>query len=133
MFKGHQGGQSLECVYTSPQREIERPETVLTNDKSLEVITASASLSSDGKEMLITLTNADLEKSYTYSIEVVGSFVPASGHSYVLAADPRAQNTFEDPEHVRKRMHSVTICDGTISVQLQPCSVVSVGLTKAEK
>ena len=133
MFKGHQGGQSLECLYTSPKREIERLETVVTADKSLEVITVSASLSQDEKEMLITFTNADLEKSYAYNIEVVGSFVPASGHSYILAADPRAQNTFEEPEHVKKRKHSVTISDGAISLRLPPCSVVSVSLTKVTK
>jgi len=149
MFKGHQGGQAVETLHTTPRREIEGretvpisdefsivpttsgrrgDETVLTNDKSLDIVTASASLSGDRKQMLITFTNADLEKSYTYDAEIVGSFLPASGVARVLAADPRAQNTFAEPENVTARRHSVSVSDGRVSVELPPCSVVSVAL-----
>jgi alpha-L-arabinofuranosidase len=132
MFKGHQGGHAVESLHTTPQMAIESPETVLTTDKSLDVVTASVSLSPDRQQMLITFTNADLEKAFTYDIDVVGSLVPASGTSRVLTADPRAQNTFEEPERVKARKHPVVFSDGRLSVQLPPCSIVSICLAGTE-
>ena len=132
MFKDHQGGTALEFVHTSPRRKIIDSDILMTEDKYIDYITVSVSLSQDGKQMLITFTNADLDDSYQYDIEIHGEFVPCSTSVSVLAANPHDQNTYTEPEKVKTLMSSISITTGTVSIRLPPSSVVALSLTKAE-
>lgn len=133
MFKGHQGGQALKLVCSTPRKEIESKATILTQDTSLDVVTASASLSEDGQQMLVTFTNADLERSYTYDLEIFGDFSPFIASCRVLAADPHAENTFDDPDRVKPKDQIVEISKPGVTLELPPCSVVALELEKNHK
>lgn len=126
MFKNHQGGKALDLIHSTPQAEIDK-NLVLTAKTRLDMITFSASIRD--KEMLVTMTNADLRNTRRYAIDLTGQFQPSSGQARVLLADPHAQNTFEKPDQVKPREQKFSLNDSKITIELPPCSITALKLS----
>lgn len=131
MFKHHQGGRALGLLHSSKSVEIEDESIILTGQRRIDVVTASASLSEDGEELMLTMTNANLDDGYEYSVQIDGPFHAAEASCRVLAANPWAQNTFDDPERVRPKEESVKRTGDRFVVDLPPSSVVAVTFRRA--
>ena len=131
MFKGHQGGTVLGQVYTSPRHAIPDRAYALNGDPTMDIVSASSSLNAAGNELLLTFCNGDLETSHRYQVDIAGPFVPASGCIQVLAADPQAENTFDEPDRLHPVTRTLDLAKGALVVDLPPCSVVAVTLRKA--
>jgi alpha-N-arabinofuranosidase len=137
MFQDHQGGSVLDMLYESPQRDVEAmteagPKTdIVTTHNTFDLVTASASRCADGRGVLLTWTNADLEKGYEYEIDWVGTSALTGAAGRVLAADPHAQNTFDEPERVQPRPAQATVTSGRLRLTLPPCSVAALRLSEA--
>lgn len=125
MFKNHQGADALDLIYTSPQFEFEQKNPAWSG--KIDKVTASASIDNT-KEILLTMTNADLEKSYDYEIDLVGSGFPATINARVLTADPRAGNTYEAPDAITPKTLKASLKDNKLTLTLPACSVVALSL-----
>jgi alpha-N-arabinofuranosidase len=125
MFKGHQGADVLQMVHTSPTFEFDK-KNVCRDDNKIDKVSASATKSANTGEILLTMTNADLEKSYDYEIDLVGKSEIKNVEGSILVADPRASNTFEKPDEIKSRKHNVVLANGRIRVTIPACSVIAV-------
>jgi alpha-N-arabinofuranosidase len=128
MFKGHQGGEALECLHTRPRREIRSAATRMRKDALMDLVTVSASKSQQSGKMLITLTNADPEETFAYDVELVGRFTAISASARVLAAEPQDANTFTEPDRVQARNLAVDLSENRVRVRLPPCSVTALAV-----
>ena len=92
LYQGHQGANAIETIVTD-------------NETLAESLSVSAS-TKDGKT-LVTIGNLSVHNDVEVSLETLGVALPANGKIKTLAADdPRAHNTFDNPEAV-----TVKVCD----------------------
>jgi alpha-L-arabinofuranosidase len=129
MFKGHQGGAMLETHLTSPGLNVRdivsKPDFICSTRETVSHATASATLSADGTALTLTMTNADLEKTLSYSGEICGAAAASLLSARVLRDDPRAQNTYDEPDKVRPEKLDLKVRNNKFNIELPPCSVVA--------
>ncbi|MBQ8340926.1 MAG: alpha-L-arabinofuranosidase [Clostridia bacterium] len=98
MFKGHMGATAIRTAIENPSISYKSPKD--GKEQSVKQFTTSASVK-DGI-MTVTLTNADLKKDETISLEIVGGKAAGNAKVTVLHTDdPDTVNTFEEPENVK--------------------------------
>ncbi len=114
LYKDHQDADAVYC-YTD----------FVTEYEQVPFVTASASVK-DGK-LTITMTNASLNDSVAIESSISGMKVSAAS-ARVLTNEVHACNDFDDTDRVVPVAHPVSVADNTLSVELPPCSVVSVTL-----
>jgi len=128
MFKGHQGGKVLPMLLSSPRRAISAEEAKVTLVPEFKVVSASATLSADAATILLSACNADLRTSQQYDVRLVGpAKYGAQARCRVLAADPHAQNSYDQPDRVGPRKATTLTAgkSGSWKVTLPPSSVVT--------
>jgi alpha-N-arabinofuranosidase len=132
MFKAHQGGKVLSALVSSGRKEIppSLKEHRFFDRGELSVVTASATLSPDGQSILLSATNADLEKSFDYEVRFVGELKPRGTiNCRILADDPHAQNSYDQPDRVQPRQAKASLDKaGTVKVTLPPCSIATLSI-----
>jgi alpha-N-arabinofuranosidase len=126
MFRGHQGSYALPLLHSSPRVEVVDKDVIMTGDSHLDVLTCSASISGDRKEVLLTVTNADIVETYSCEVELRGLFNAVGASCRTLAAAPWAHNTFEDTARVRPKEDPIMVCDNRFAIELPPSSVLAV-------
>ena len=114
LYKEHQDADAVYC-YTD----------FITEYEKVPFVTASASVR-DGK-LTITMTNASLNDSAAIESSISGMKV-SKASARVLTNEVHACNDFDDPDHVTPVAHPVSVADNTLTLELPPCSVVSVTL-----
>ena len=98
MYKGHMGGTAVRTALENPVITYKSPKD--GSAKTTKQFSHSASVK-DGV-LTVTLTNADLKKDETISLEVVGGKAIGNAAVTVLhTEDPDTVNTFEEPENVK--------------------------------
>ena len=118
MFKGHMGATLL---YSAVDNETEN---------GVRCLSQCASVREDGS-ILLTLSNASLEKNYEICCQLPGVDVSSvcarsPGDARILTGDVRACNTFDQPERVKPAPMPVTLENGLIRFTLPRCSVAAV-------
>lgn len=114
LFKTHQNG---DLVYSFCQNEEAGSNT------KIPMISHSASIKNG--EMTITFANCSLEESAEINCDIT-NFNYKSAESRILTGESRDYNDFDNPEKITINNHNAQLIDGGLSLQLPPCSVVTV-------
>ena len=117
MNRGHHDADSLPVVLRSvPTREVDGAEVALV----------SSTASRRGDEVLLSLTNLDLERPVEVCYELCGGTVTGATGLVLTADTPQAHNTAADPDRVVPRPLPVTVQPGTVRVTLPPAAYATV-------
>ena len=117
MYKEHQGATLVES----------ENEGFIQN--GAQMISTSVSKNENG-DLLVTASNASLYDAVKLEIDT-GDFVPSKAEARVLtSANARDYNTFDAPETVKPAPAAASAEGGKTYIELPPCSVVSVKLSK---
>ncbi len=114
LFKEHQDGEAVYCFCENENA---------CDGKNVPMISSSASVK-DGV-MTITLANCSLDEAADISCSVC-NFSGAQAAAKILTGDARAFNDFDTPNTVNIQDYAVDMKDGVLSLELPPCSVVTV-------
>lgn len=113
MYSPHMGNVAVKVDAESPvikepsKMDYPRPQRGL---EPLRAVSASASLSQDGRQLVITLVNQSLDEDLDVEINLIGNYEVYEGLSMILNAnDVRAYNEFDAPENVRMREEELTV------------------------
>lgn len=112
LYKEHQDADAVYCYN----------DTVCEYEK-VPMVTSSASVKEN--KMTLTLTNSSLTDSATIACTTAG-FAGKTASARILSNEVHAHNTFDEPECVTIKDWDVSLCNNQISLQIPPCSVVSV-------
>ena len=117
LFKEHQDAECMESELTG----FDRSGTPMI----------SCSVSEKDGALLITVSNADLTEEAELTVDL-GGFPAAQAEGMMLTApDPRAFNSFDEPERVKPVPCSAVLSGGTAAIRLPACSVVSLRLRRS--
>lgn len=114
LFKEHQDGEAVYCFCENENA---------CDGKNVPMISSSASVK-DGV-MTVTLANCSLNEAAYISCDVC-NFGGAQATAKILTGDARAFNDFDTPDTVNIQDYAVDMKDGVLSLELPPCSVVTV-------
>ena len=115
LYKHHMGNYALKVEIQSPiirevQREQEAPWAPKRKLKPLQALDASASLSKDGKTLILTLVNQSLYDDFNVEIRLAGNKEVEKGELSVLTAqNVREHNTFDFPSKVAPTEEPVNV------------------------
>jgi alpha-N-arabinofuranosidase len=121
MFKVHQGETFLPVELTSPDYAF--------GDQKIPAVSASATRSSDGKIVHLSLVNTHPGRSVTLKVALTG-IAPAAATGRLLTAPTiQAHNTFVAPDTVKPvAFTGVTLGTGSLEVRLPAKSVAVIEL-----
>ena len=118
MFSKRGRGLSLQTSITGP---------TYSAGKYGEVRTVDLTALVDGDELHVFATNRSLDTSAPLEIALAdGSIAKLVSAEIVNGTDPKAENSFEDPDVVTaKPFEQITVANGSASAQLPPLSVTA--------
>ena len=121
MFKVHQGGTFLPVELTSPDYAF--------GDQRIAAISASATRSTDGRAVHLSLVNTNPSLGVTLKVALAG-FTPATAVGRLLTAPTmQAHNTFAAPDAVKPvAFTGVMLTAGSLEVRLPAKSVAVIEL-----
>ncbi len=120
MFRDHQNARLLTTDL--------KCEDYIFGDKKIPAISASASISNEGK-ILITLANLNPGKDIVISCPVIGFTIKNINGQILTAEQMNAHNTFENPDNVKTiEFKGFKVKDDIITVTLPSKSVVALEL-----
>lgn len=115
LYKEHQDAQ---LVYSHTEKIYEQEIDILSHSVSVK-----------NNKMLITASNASLDKEIELECEI-GGFDFSSVSGKILTAEVHAYNDFDNTENVAiKELEGIAAENGTVKFTLPPCSVVAVTLS----
>lgn len=115
LYKEH---QDADCVYCYTD--------YVSDFKDVPLVSSSASVK-DGK-LTITLTNASLTDSASVEAELAG-ITCTTASARILTDEVHAHNDFDNPDRVGIKDYTASITGNKLSVELPPCSIVTVVLS----
>jgi alpha-N-arabinofuranosidase len=118
MYSSRRYGRSLQPRVEGPGYSTKKYGTVTTIDSSAIL---------DGDQLTVFVTNRSLEDTAPFTVALadrsIGAFVDGS---IVTGDDPKASNSFEEPDHiVATPFEAVVVEGGRASTQLPPLSVTA--------
>ncbi|MBQ8921230.1 MAG: alpha-N-arabinofuranosidase [Oscillospiraceae bacterium] len=111
LFKEHQGAELLASKLEGFDRN------------GTPMVTGSVS-EKDGC-LLITVSNADLTEDAELTVSLGGFAAKRAEAMLLTAPDPRAFNSFEEPERVKPLPCEAVLCGGHVTLKLPACSVTA--------
>jgi alpha-N-arabinofuranosidase len=126
MFRQHRDGDLVVCkVRNSPT--LSSPDA-----EDRDAISASTTLSADGKALFLSILNLDLAQTYTIDVNVTNAAEWKVQQVRRLATgDIRSHNTFEDPDKVRPEEVRLEGSDDLSAVRFLPQSVTTIRMERA--
>ncbi|MCX8171633.1 MAG: hypothetical protein N3E47_06685, partial [Candidatus Bathyarchaeota archaeon] len=120
VYQPHMGNIALKTDFESPiikepseKDYIGQQRSQRRTLKPLKALDAAASVSHDGKNLVITLVNRSLDEDFDVKIDLLGKGEFNGGSLAVInAKDERAYNDFDSPDNVRVREEELTIIKG---------------------
>ncbi|MEM2527261.1 MAG: alpha-L-arabinofuranosidase C-terminal domain-containing protein, partial [Candidatus Bathyarchaeia archaeon] len=90
----------------------------------LRALDASASISRDGQQLILTLVNQSLDEDLDVEISLDGNREVYDGLLMILnASDVRAYNDFDAPENVKVREETLSVKGGSFTYRAEKHSV----------
>lgn len=130
MYQPHMGNWALKVEAESPiirepsEKDFAGSARQRRSIKPLKALDASASISQDGKNLVITLVNQSLDEDLDVEIVLDGEGEACGGNLTVLnAEDVRAHNDFDFPENVKTREEPLTVKGKTFGFKAQRHSI----------
>lgn len=121
LYKGHMGNEAVRVLVDCESTTVERSDGPKVE---VRLVSCSASVSRDRKSAFVTLTNRSLDRSAECTFDLVGGPMATGVEARVLAAEPAAHNTAEEPERVKAREADLGGEGAGFTWQIPPCSVV---------
>ena len=122
LFRGHMGGTAVAA-------DVDAPAVQDNQGRSVPVLSASASVDGDGRQVFVTLVNIHLEEALSVDVELAGAKVGGEVQGRVLTApDVRAHNTFEAPKRVGPKNRRFAAVGTGWRLRLPPASVVALAV-----
>jgi len=123
MYAPHQGAQSVRTEFLAPPVSYQR------NDKPSDFWGLAGSASLRGKELQLTVVNADLNHPRETEVAVRGARIQSAQARVLSAADVHAHNTFAEPRAVEPRDETArSNPDGSLVFRFAPASVTRLQL-----
>ncbi len=117
MYAAHQGAQAVRAEFLCPSISYDR------DGKPASFWGLKGSASVRGKELAITVVNADVGQPREAQIDLLGG-AAVSGRATILTnADIHAHNTFDAPDAVRPRSEEWAASGGNVHYTFAPASV----------
>jgi alpha-N-arabinofuranosidase len=122
LYSGHQGGELVRAEFSAPEAQYDR------DGKPATFFGLNGSASVRGKDLLLTVVNADTKQPRETTISLSGSS-PASATGRVLtSADIHACNTFTTHDTVAPRLTDVSVRSGVLTHIFPPASVTALAI-----
>ena len=97
------------------------------------VLDVSASYDGDSGRTTTFAVNRDSENPVTATLSVTGRSVTSAGEGWLLTGDdPKAHNTWDEPDRVTPVICDVLVEDGVARVEMPPMSIIVVTLDTSE-
>jgi alpha-N-arabinofuranosidase len=126
MYAAHQGAQAIRTVFSAPRSSYTR------NGQPATIRGLSGSASLREKELMITVTNADITQARETEIAVRGAAVKAVKVTTLTASDIHAHNSFDSPRVIEpKESQLAPTGSGTLVHRFAPASVTRLQITLA--
>jgi alpha-N-arabinofuranosidase len=125
LYAGHQGGQSLRTIMSSPQVKYDRDGSPAT----FWGLRGTASL--NGKKLHITAVNPDTKTPRETEIAIRGANAASGTMTVLTAPDIHAHNTFDHPDAVVPSKGDLRVAGGKVALTIPPASVVAVDLVRS--
>jgi len=127
MYSPHMGNVAVKVDVESPvikeptETDYPRPRRRL---EPLRALDASASISRDGQQLILTLVNQSLDEDLDVEISLDGNREVYDGLLMILnASDVRAYNDFDAPENVKVREETLSVKGGSFTYRAEKHSV----------
>lgn len=118
MYKHHQNAKQIRLADDFDTIEVK-------DRKNIKSVSSSASVTESG-DVVLTLVNMDYDNARDVKLSTFGGSITGVADITVLANDdPRAHNTFDQPDNVRPTSYTKDIKDGDV-ITLPKSSVVSI-------
>ncbi len=126
MYAAHQGARSVRTEFISPRAKYTR------NEQSADFWGLGGSASLKGKQLTLTVANADLSAPRETEVVVGGARITAASVRVLSAIDVHAHNTFDNPRAVEPRNEAISVgANGGLVYRFAPASVTRLQLTLA--
>ena len=134
MYKPHRGNESVTVEVLCDNIDIQTEggdfdflaSMSVSREKPLPILSSSASISPNGKELVLSVTNRDLSDTVRVEVSARGEGAPRSGRRTLLTAESvRAHNDAANPERVRPSTSEQPPTDGKFVIDLPPASVTT--------
>ncbi|HEY0376396.1 MAG TPA: alpha-L-arabinofuranosidase C-terminal domain-containing protein [Pyrinomonadaceae bacterium] len=126
MFVPHMGAKAVRALFSAPEAKYTRV------DKPAEFWGLAGSASVNGKQLTLTVTNADVGEARDAEIAVRGARAQSVQARVLTATDVHAHNTFENPRAVEPRDETIRVgAGGALSFRFPPASVTRLSITLA--
>jgi alpha-N-arabinofuranosidase len=122
LYSGHQGAQSIRAVFSAPGVSYDRNGT----PTSLPGLMGSASVS--GKDLLLTVVNADVAQARETQISLDSAGVASASSRFLTNTDIHAHNTFAQPNVVTPQLREVSASGSVFTYAFPPASVTALAL-----
>jgi alpha-N-arabinofuranosidase len=123
MYAGHQGGRALRTLFDVPLLHREQ------SGETQPLARLSGSASVRENKLTLTVTNPHVSESHEAQIDLRGGEALSASVSTLTHSDIRAQNTFEDPEHLVPMTREFELRDSTFRHTFPAASVTSFTIT----
>ena len=127
MYAAHQGRMSVRTDFSSPAAAYDRD----GQSASFPGLTGSASWYEKGKEVLLSVVNADTSRPREAEIVIRQGKIAAVKATTLTHAALNAHNTFDQPNAVRPQETAVRVTGGSVVHVFPPASVTALTLTLA--
>jgi alpha-N-arabinofuranosidase len=139
IYQSHMGNSALKVETESPiirepsEKDFASSIRQRRNLMPLKALDASASISQNGKNLIITLVNQSLDEDLDVEIVLSGGGEVYEGNLTVLNAENiRAYNDFDFPENVKTREESLIVKGKTFNFKAQKHSINKLDLKLTE-
>jgi alpha-N-arabinofuranosidase len=126
MYRPHMGASAVRC-------QLEPQETVTDSQgRAVPCLSASASLSSEARQLFVTVANIHLSETAEVTVQAEGAKLGGRAKGQLLtAADVRAHNDFDAPDRVRPQEISFS-ARRQLTLALPPAAVLAISVPLAE-
>jgi alpha-N-arabinofuranosidase len=119
LFRPHMGGEAVAC-------DVDCPTVTDVLGRDVPTVSGSASVSADRRALVLTLTNIALAERAEVTVRVHGGEITGEATGLMLTADdPRAHNTFQQPDAVTPVQTAATTQPDSLILSLPPASVLA--------
>jgi alpha-N-arabinofuranosidase len=125
MYAAHQGAQALRTIFSAPRSSYKR------NGQPATIRGLAGSASLRDRELVLTVTNADLTQPREAEIVVRGASVKAVRVITLAAKDIHAHNSFDNPRAIEPKEGQATATGTTLAHRFAPASVTRLQISLA--
>lgn len=123
MYAGHPQAQAVRAEFVAPRASYTR------NDKPAEFTGLAGSASLNGKQLTLTVVNADLSKPRETEIAVSGARISSCRARVLSANDVHTHNSFDNPQVIEPRDEAANVGPGgSLVFRFAPASVTRLQL-----